>query len=434
MLPLKINNHSNHLQYLNWSQKTKYWLGRLCSFSFHSILALTNRVKQVVFHIFSKTSASNLSIPTPTLPIKSDTPPSSIKKLNKKIDQQIKEKKFVTFAIAPHSPEESEANQKQLPNSKENVQEEDKLSNSKQSIQGEDPPPDSKESVQEEDKPSDSKNNAVKRSKYTRFMRGPKLQNHHISTSNSSTSVTQPSLNPIPKIPSSSQAHSIKIPPTLASNPKPIQSDVVKNTGGGDCQLISILQGLERQYPEKNNELSLTVDKLRQMGVDFIRQQKDKYGGYSENSVGYLDSDLKEYNESLRIRIKQDQDNALEKIGKAFETKKITEISYEKQKKAHQEEYSKLMDDAQKSEIKTKEEFLNRLEKKGFYCSTLHLFALSIILEIPIYVHKELNPKKPRTPEMFNPSISSKAPIHLYYDEVKQHYEYMLYSDTIDTA
>jgi len=78
--------------------------------------------------------------------------------------------------------------------------------------------------------------------------------------------------------------------------------------------------------------------------------------------------------------------------------------------------------------IRTDAEFIKHLEKPGFACSTSHLFALSILLELPIFVHEQ-GGVKGHDVQMFNPTNSIEKPIHLYR-VAKMHYQYILFPNS----
>ena len=122
------------------------------------------------------------------------------------------------------------------------------------------------------------------------------------------------------------------------STVKPIYYD---NAGKGNCQLLSILKGLELQYPEllkdhrKGQTGNLTAQKLRQMGVDFMREQLDTAGEYVEDVLGYLDSDRREFNRAQIDPVERNMQRDKAKIERSFKSHKNAKL-YEKQKKARQ--------------------------------------------------------------------------------------------------
>jgi hypothetical protein len=215
-----------------------------------------------------------------------------------------------------------------------------------------------------------------------------------------------------------------------ASPAKEIEYTLIEAGGGGDCQLHAFLKGLEMQYPqllkykENNRQIILTSQKLRSLGVEFAREQIDHCGPYAEDVLAYLDADRKEYNselvEPVKKQLKEDRVN----LNQARKNRKITEADYKQKRQVLLDKYSKLISDLENKIIRTDEEFLKQLEQPGFYCSTLHLFALSAKLNVPIYVHHE-DGVEGNDVEMFNPLKSTLAPIHLY--RAGRHYQLKLY-------
>lgn len=190
--------------------------------------------------------------------------------------------------------------------------------------------------------------------------------------------------------------------------------------GGGDCQLHALLKGLEMQHPQLANyekdgkSYTYTHLDLRQMGVNFAREQVDKCGVFAEEVLAYLDTDRKEHNESAVSTAEANLKEENENLDKARKEKKLTPVAYDRQKKALVSKYNRIADHIEKNVlIRTDAEFLNRLEKKGFYCSTLHLFSLSFLLKVPIFVH-EKNGTPGHDIQRFNPTDSQLDPVHLY--------------------
>lgn len=241
----------------------------------------------------------------------------------------------------------------------------------------------------------------------------------------------------VPKPPAQAQPKPPAIPPKGVVKAEPVANKVKKTEaplfknkfepvecgGRGDCQLLSLLAGLKAKHPElaKDEKGKLYEHKdLRQMGVKFAREVISKgKGPYYDDMLGYLDSDRKEFNEDTVSKVKNGLSVELKNLDKG--RKKISNASYEKKRKALQEKYDKQEVDAKANKvIHDDEEFLNRLEEEGFYCSTLHLFTLSILLKVPIYVHT--NAVTP--PEMFNPTDSKLDPVDLLHLSVG-HYKWL---------
>ncbi len=202
--------------------------------------------------------------------------------------------------------------------------------------------------------------------------------------------------------------------------------------GGGNCQLLSILKGLEKQYPEilkqykDLHKQTLDAQVLRKMGVVFIREQLEKRGPYVEDLIGYLDTDRKEYNQAMIEPVERSLNEEKNKIEAKFQNKTISQAIYIKTKQAHREKFMTKITQLKKKYVRTNNDFLNLLEKNGFQCSTLHLFALSIKLELPIHVHDQYGVEN-HDIQYFNPTNSTKDPIHLYR-KANMHYQYMEFS------
>lgn len=203
--------------------------------------------------------------------------------------------------------------------------------------------------------------------------------------------------------------------------------------GGGDCQLLSLLKGLKRKHPKlleykkEGKWVPYTDLDLREMGVRFAREQIDTKGPYYEEILGYLDTDRKEFNEDVVAKVKIDHHKELQKLDKDLKERKITDALYQKQRKALQTKYDKIEADVKANKVIQNDddvEFLNRLEKKGFYCSTLHLFTLSAKLKVPIFVHKGI---PGHNIDKFNPTESKLDPIHLLYLSWG-HYQLIVYA------
>lgn len=220
----------------------------------------------------------------------------------------------------------------------------------------------------------------------------------------------------------------------LTKPAQPIEPIIIEAGGAGNCQLLSILKGLELQHPDiltqyqKSHKQALDAQTLRNMGVDFAREQIDRAGKYAENVLGYLDADRKEHNNAKIDPVEKSMKREKEQINRDFQNKKISQKIYNTRKQAHNEKYSKQCIKLEKEIIRTDEDFLNHLEKNGFYCSTLHLFALSIQLGVPIYVHEQ-NGIKDHDIQYFNPTDSKKEAIHLYR-VANIHYQFLLFPQT----
>ena len=202
--------------------------------------------------------------------------------------------------------------------------------------------------------------------------------------------------------------------------PPALEPLIIECGGGGDCQLHALLKGLEMQHPEiakyekEGKSLLYTDLDLRKMGVNFAREQVDKYGVFAEEILSYLDTDRKEHNDSAVTAVQKNQLAENEKLDKALKEKKLNRAVYDKQKKALVLKYQRIADHLEKNVvINTDEEFLNRLEKKGFYCSTLHLFSLSFLLKVPIFV-LEQHGIPGHDIQRFNPADSKLDPVYLY--------------------
>ena len=180
------------------------------------------------------------------------------------------------------------------------------------------------------------------------------------------------------------------------------------------------------KYEKEGQWHSYTHLDLRQMGVKFARDQVDKYGVFAEEILSYLDTDRKEHNLSAVTAVLEQFKEEKEKLDKAPKGKKRNPEVYDRQKKALALKYQRIDDNLEKNVlIKTDEEFLNRLEKEGFYCSTLHLFSLSFLLKVPIFVHEQ-NGTPGHDIQQFNPADSKLDPVHLYRVG-RCHYQLIMY-------
>jgi hypothetical protein len=229
--------------------------------------------------------------------------------------------------------------------------------------------------------------------------------------------------------PKPSEPVSVKAP----SQPTKKKATIIDAGGEGNCQLLSFLKGLEMQYPdltkyqENGVSVEFTAQKLRTVGVDFAREQIDKCGTYAEEVMGYADADRAEHNKVIGLQADSYQASFIKEKGdldKLLKTKKIKQEQYQKQIQALRGKHLKLVEYLEASKISTDEEFFNRLQQNGFFCSSLHLFVLSVKFELPIYVH-EKNGIPGHDIQMFNPTGSEKSPIHLYRVG-NMHYQLML--------
>jgi len=250
----------------------------------------------------------------------------------------------------------------------------------------------------------------------------------------------------------------------IASKQSPCIIDV---PGDGNCQLYSIIKGLELQYPEMltiDNNL-VTAQVLRQKGIEFIKQHLNEESPLSERCLGYIDSDRLEYNDDLmnkaglyyksdlltiesamqkdlkKINSNASLDDASRIIDVLLKDSPTTEMAKHLNKrfpnwgKRVGTHYSPLIKKAarlderlrQKTQdelfIQSNEQFLELCGKDKFWCSTLHLFGLSGVLGLPLAVHHEQWPN--REPEIFNAANSELTPIHLLRVN-DSHYKYML--------
>lgn len=243
------------------------------------------------------------------------------------------------------------------------------------------------------------------------------------------TSTVNPPFQPQPTTIPIATAKPLPAKPQPSSlKPKPY---FIECGGGGNCQLLSLSKGLEMLHPqigkvEANKKLiPYTALDLRQMGVKFARDQIDQCGRYANEILGYLDTDRKEHNESVLEAMQKARQGEEEALEKALKEKKILPDNYEKQKNALDQKYQKRTDLLKQSmHIQTDAEFLNRLEKNGFSCSTLHVYALSALLEVPILVHEQ-DGIPGHDIQTFNPADSKLQEIHLCRVG-KNHYKLMV--------
>lgn len=253
-----------------------------------------------------------------------------------------------------------------------------------------------------------------------------------IPASNPSTQFFYP---PMPKVKTSSNSIQTKNPEVSSKHTS--RTFMIIDAGAkGNCQILSFLKGLEMQYPELasyekgSQKLTYTAQDLREAGVAFARTQIDKCGKYAAMVLGYLDSDRKEYNESITNKIERSFQQACQKLDKRLQDKIIQQPAYEKQLEKLKEKRQDLTDRLDKYIIKTDADFLNRLEKSGFYCSSLHLFALNILFNLPIYV-EDSEAAKGHEVQMFNSTRSDQSPIYLYRTN-NIHYQLKLFKKQIN--
>ncbi len=244
-----------------------------------------------------------------------------------------------------------------------------------------------------------------------------------------------------------------------------IKIKIIDAGGGGNCLLLSFLKGLELQYPDlfrhevQGKSVNYTATEIRRKGVEFVRDHISKFfeevqthtkekidnklSSYNPDQLrqlvadfayipsspsineilGYLDADRKEYNESHSQLL----ESLKKKLATLEEQKaKIKPAYYEKSKKNYTDDYNKTLKNLQeKVFIHDDETFLKRLEEPGFFCSTLHLLALSLIFQIPIHVREQYGVRDHKI-QVFNPLNSENPPIHLYRVG-NIHYKFLLY-------
>jgi hypothetical protein len=445
------------LQCIYWSQNMIYWAGRLWTLCSLSLLTLINQVTVAIVGHFTSSTDPSLN-PSPHTPLNKRKFKKEDRAEDNTNDEDLdlsflygfdelsnsKSSPLVPKALSP-SPKASKKHgdeiidvtplPNELPKQVEGTIEEIlKDPDQKEELKSE-----TKKEIEEEKGANSEQTSQPPR--FTRFKRIRKKKSELGDEPKPKTSTTDgtpsPATQPVEIAPGK--------PVTLPANPKPkpvqktepvptrptVTPIYYDNAGKGNCQLLSILKGLEMQYPEllkdhrKGQTGNLTAQKLRQMGVDFLREQIDTFGEYAEDILGYLDSDRREFNRAQVYPVERSMQRDRAKIERSFKSHKNEKL-YEKQKKTHFEKYNKLINNLEKNVvITTDEEFLTRLEKDGFQCSTLHLYALSILLNVPIYV-KEQKGVKGHDLQMFNPTDSAEEPIHLYR-VADRHYQYMFY-------
>lgn len=230
------------------------------------------------------------------------------------------------------------------------------------------------------------------------------------------------------------QNSSAKVPFTQTKPTTPTQNGplIIDCGGGGDCQLLSLLRGLDMQYSDlsfyekDSKKIPYTDLDLRKKGIEFARTQIETSGEYAETIKAYIDLDRKEYNEGEVASLKLQWTIEKEKLQKKLKDTKMTQEEYKKQLALKTKEFEPFIEDLDTNiVIKTEEDFLDRLEKKGFSCATLHPFALSAEFNLPIHVH-EKNGIPGHDIQIFNPTESILNPIHLLRVR-KGHYQLMIY-------
>lgn len=403
---------SNHLQTRNFTQKVGYWLGHLWTICTSPLIQF---IQQLVLSIFNQ-SAHKTSPPLPPFP---KNKISSIAPKDVEVKEAVADTAIVTdTAITGKSDnlvDPTKNPHDEVPaSSTSNEPLKTKTSSPKEAN------PANPVGDKLEDKAGNKLENKEKVEEkvkkvyhFTKFKRRHKLpeqktdtQTKVVSSAPSKTGFTRA---PVPE-------------------KQKLQPIIIDNPGKGNCQLYAILKCMEKQYPILlKHQKNLTPQKLRQLGVDFARQQIDSCGPYASEILGYVDSDRKEYNHAQQSPLEFNRLRELTRIETALKNKRMTLINSEKQKKTLQTKYLEALAKVEKRLIKTDEDFLNRLEKDGFFCSTVHLFALSALLKLPIHVRDQKGVKHFDV-QMFNPTKSDQNPIHLLRANV--HYKSIIYPGT----
>lgn len=392
----------------NWAKQVVSWLGRFCSFCSSSLMFLINKVKLSTSLFFTQQTS-----PSPSIAIPSQPPLSASKSFKSEEDETVIE----------NTCEADEANLS--------------LSQLFEDQEAIDINTDGEQFKKEELKQREEDLLQVKKespSKFTKFKRLRKRQQTTIESIETLSLQIRESFPVTENLNEETSTPTQDSPPVSAKPTQPKLDPIYyDNKGGGNCQMLAILKGLEMQYPDRLKDLrksqddDLTAQQLRQMGVDFARTQIDSCGKYAELVLSYVDTDRKEFNRVYIDPVMKKKNEDLQTIETDYKTRKITKKVYEKRikdyKTTHATTIAKLKNDTL---IYSDELFLNALEKNGFYCSTLHLFALSILLQIPIYVKEQFGVKD-HDIQMFNPTQSESEPIHLYR-VANQHYQYIFYA------
>lgn len=423
-------------QPFTWSRRICHWLGRLWSLCTLPIIGLINKVYRATCLCFSKKDKIENPVVAASIEVKQQVPPQLLlpKSSKEKVNKPEVEIDYDLSLLFPPDDKESLGDSfapvaVQHPIITQTVAEE--VSNPLS------PPNLASTSQDATASPKHKGPELVTEEVIPRFTKFKRRKGLNETSSSSHLPPQKPDVPLPPSQPAAAPAKKVTPPQTRSSASAPVKKSgplIIDNAGGGNCQLHAILKGLEMQYPtllqceEKGRSVTLTHQKLRQMGVEFAREQIDKCGKYAVEVLGYVDSDRKEYNQSKAQPVQKKMGEELAKIEKDFKDQKITPSIYEERKREHQEKYSKIMSKLEKEAIKTDADFLTQLEKDGFYCSTLHLFGLSVLLQLPIQVLDQLGVKDHNI-QVFNPTNSEKAPIHLYRVG-NIHYKYIFYPKT----
>jgi len=387
---------------LHWTQQIGCWLGRVYSVCSTRLVELIHHVIRAIYGCFSKTSQEQQS-------------PLPITRSNNIEEGNIKEQDNTPADASLLFSEENEEELEEEPNvdlSFFSSEEEQCLE------QKEDLSPKKEEAMLALPETGSELFNLPKQT--ARFYQFSRYRRRYEKYPLKAWSETpKPSCIPTQTVAS----HEKKLDPVASKNQR--IPKIIECGGQGNCQLLSILKGLEKQYMHLLKPIPFTAQKLRHMGVEFARQQIDQRGAYAQDILGYLDSDRQEYNSSLTHVIDL-LEKEMAKNETALKHKTISPAQHAQQKKRLQEKYSKSITHVEKSLIHTDKEFLQHLEKDGFWCSTIHLFTLSILLELPIHVKQGAEGVKGHDVQEFNPTDSTKEPIHLY--RTQSHYQYLFYS------
>jgi hypothetical protein len=448
---------------VNQTKKRGYWFGHLWSFVFKQFTLLINRIRTVasLAHVsasFSKTREGdrqqNISLSkTKVVSSQQQFSTKQFKKENKPEANEIEEELFLNTLFDQISEDETNdgiGNEPLASSFSDKPNETDKLLTAEQKLMNETPLPEENQNAVDGNLDLSStsasrqelKGNSASAVKVeTQDISPPKQEPSHDEASSSSENLSPKGSDTNQsqfqakfegrrrirrKDKTVSPASSLKPadPVSIKTPPQPAKKKaiIIDAGGAGNCQLLSFLKGMEMQYPhltkyqENGVSVEYTAQKLRTIGVDFAREQLDKCGPYVEQVSGYTDSDRKEHNEVIKLQASSYQASYIKEktdLEKLLQTKKIKQEEYNKQLQALRDKHIKLVEYLEAHKISTDEEFLNRLQQDGFFCSTLHLFALSVKFELPIYVH-EKNGVKGHDVQMFNPTDSQKSPIRLY--------------------
>lgn len=428
MFPIRFSCFSSSASTATWPQILVKWLGHLISYCTSNLTFVIQRVSYVANERFSpKEPQETADLVEEKDVIEQSLPSPKDNKIGQKQTNDTEEDEAAIAdtdseaeAASKESADEPQNDQNQPPREAQKIseplqdlklKEEDPVLDLDEPLESEKIQPPARKSKEKSANPPIPRRHYLPKEKEARSKDNPLPRK-----------LAKPPAKAQPKLPAVPSKGAVKAKPEANKGKRagaPSAQDkfkVIDCGGSGDCQLLSLLEGLKRKHPklakDEKGKLYEHLD-LRRMGVNFAREQINAKGPYHERILGYLEIDREEFNEDVVAKVKNDLRVEMQRLDKNRE--KIPNASYEKQKQALQLKFGKKEADVKKTlVIRDNEEYLKRLENKGFDCSTLHLFALSVLLEVPIYVH-EKGGAAGHDFQVFNPTASQLDPVRLLH-------------------